>query len=597
VSKFIETVHAVELDKLKAKEEILEIYLNLAPYGGNVIGIEAAARRYFGKPAINLTLGEASLLAGVPQRPSQFHPGLHLDHALTRREFVLERMVGLGLIDDIEARRARREEIRIVRRTSRPAAPRFADFILNRCKNRGGIVRTTLDSATQDCVRAEIMRHYEDLGGPGTCGIAVVVIHVGSSELFSMIGSIDSNDPQFGWVNAAAAPRQPGSLLKPFLFAEAFERGLLTPRSVVYDVPSTWTRYQPRNMDRNFRGPMSAAESLKTSRNLPAVRLLSRLGHEPPIARFAELNLGFKNAEKRCGLTLALGTAEVKLVDITNAYAALARMGEYVPLGVLKSNAPIRSIRVFSKGASYLTLRSLGAPKPGNTGKSVWKTGTSWNYRDAWAVALTPDFVVGVWCGRYSGHGHPGLTGSKAALPLALSIMDRISNDRIPIWPQPEEVRSRMVCGVSGAPPSSHCPHHLEDEYIPGRSRETVCRLHRGKGQEIQWPKDVAPFIRTSSIVGPTSRQDSTKIVSPTPGGEYMIPPQTAVSAGMLPFQALTAGANGLIYWFLNNELLGCTKGKEILPWRMKEGHHHLCATTASGSTATLAFKVVSSDR
>ena len=597
-AKCIEAFRAVQLEATATKDDILELYLNLAPYGGNVVGVEAASRRYFRKRAAELSLGEAALLAGLPQRPGAFNPEKHLERALERREFVFERMVLLGLASQEDIRAARLEPIRIEREMQVADAPRFADAVLARRRGEGGIIRTTLDTRVQAGALEAVRDRAGALSAMGIDGTAVVVVDVRRSELLAMVGSSDPSDPRAGCVNGATSLRQPGSLLKPFIYAAAFDSGELTPQSVVYDLPTSWAGYRPDNMDKEFLGPVSAARALSASRNLPAVRLLGRLGAQRLAHDANRLGLRVSGAEQRCGLSLALGTAEVRLVDIAGAYAALARLGEYRPLRFLCGEEGARSERVYSQGGAYLVLRCLGASEPGEPFRPACKTGTSWGHRDAWAVVMTPDVVVGVWCGRLSGQGHPALTGAGAALPLAMDVLGRVWKPGDARWPRPDTVRSRSVCSLSGSPAGAVCPETLQAEYLPGVSREVPCSLHRfvadGGVRKVAtvWPGDVASLLEHEEAAQ-DAQPPSIEVLSPMDDGEYVI---AELGGKTLDLTARTSGGASHIYWFLDGELLARAEPGQPVAWSMHPGEHELTASSGSGASRCVRFKVVQID-
>ncbi len=601
-AKCVEAFRAVQLEQNATKGDVIQLYVNLAPYGGNVIGVGAAARRYFGKRAAELSLAEAALLAGIPQRPARFNPRKHLDHALKRREFVLSRMRELGLASDDEVRAAERGHIEICPPQRRTEAPRFADYVLALRNGNGGAIRTTLDPRIQIVARGVVSEHAAKLRATGIDGVAAVVVGVGASDLLAMVGSADPTDRRTGSVNGAIARRQPGSLLKPFIYAAAFDSGLLTPQSVVYDVPSSWSGYRPRNMDRGYLGPVSAAEALAGSRNVPAVRLLGALGASRLATDIKRMGLNVRSAEERCGLSLALGTAEVRLIDIANAYATLARLGRWRRLRVFAEEDPGRAERVYSPGAAYLTLRSLGAADPGRRGRPVWKTGTSWNYRDAWAVTITPEHVAAVWCGKHSGRGHPGLIGAQAALPLAIEIAERISGRETGSWPRPPGVGVRRVCAVSGAPPTAACPHTVAAEYLPGVSGDAPCAIHRvthrgGKRRAVTvWPPAVASYLASRGRANTAAARPSVRISSPVDGGEYILPSRADATSRVLGLAAEVPPGAGHVYWFLDGEFLKKAPAGEPVRWRMAPGRHELIASDDAGASARARFSVIRAD-
>ena len=599
VNKCIEVFRAVQFERAATKDEIIELYLNTAPYGGNVIGVEAAARRYFGKGAADLSLAEAALLAGIPQRPARFNPLKHLGRALERRDFVLVRMQALGLATDEQLRAVDHESVVLRRAPGRTEAPLFADYVIARGV-KSGPVRTTIGPDVQAAAAGAALEHAKGLRPMGIDGVAAVVIDVQASELLAMVGTADRLNAATGCINGATVRRQPGSLLKPFIYASAFDAGMLTPRSVVYDVPSSWSGYRPQNMDRQFLGPVSAAMALSGSRNLPAVRLLDSLGAERLAADLNRMGLGLPDVGERCGLSLALGTAEVRLVDVANAYAALARLGVYRPLRVCVDEPGGSAERLYSPGAAYLAVRALGPLDDREAGPIVWKTGTSWGHRDAWAVVVTPEYVVAVWCGRHSGRGHPALVGADAALPLAKEIANRIAGRRQTAWARPVGVGTRHACSVSGAPVTAACPSGVVAEYLPGVSSDVPCRVHRfavrdGVRQAVAvWPASVANYLASRAKpegVVPRSRID---ILSPVSGGEYVLPVGRGIASWSLVLSARAASTASVLYWYLDGEFLARSSAGEAVRWPMRLGRHELIACDGSGASSRVTFSVIS---
>ena len=596
--KLVEMFRALQLERLWSKQEVLELYLNLAPYGGNVVGVQAASLRYFGKPASQLTLGEAALLAGVPQSPARFHPTRHLDRALERRTFVLARMRALGLADERELAAARREPIECEPLRAQVRAPLFAEYIAHNVDPTefGDGVRTTLDPAAQAAAWEVIDRKGSALRAQGINGAAVVVVDVGTGEVVALVGSSDPNDPLTGKVNGATAYRQPGSLFKPFLYAAAFDIGLLTPQSVVYDVPTRWVGYAPENFDRSFQGPMPAAKALLQSRNLPAVRLLSRIGHERLIRDLRKSGVRVRGEGERYGMTLALGSAETNLLQISEAYATLTRLGRHIPLKVLatRTGREPTTTRVFAPGAAYLTVRSLGGAVDEGGLRPAYKTGTSWNFRDAWAVAMTPRHIVAVWTGRLSGIGHETLVGAKTALPLALDILERVTPLDVRDWKRPGTVARRRVCALSGAVPSVGCTHTIHADYLRGVSSDALCPLHRAGSAEAHWPSDVARAMASMETDEGEQRGDDNTLELRLPAheGVYVLDPAQP-DAGALHFTAQASDPGKKLYWFLNGELVGERRADTSYEWPMRPGQHRLTVSDGQGGSASATFSVI----
>ena len=506
----------------------------------------------------------------------------------------------LDLATDGDLAAARREPIALSERPCLPDAARFADWIIARQGRDCGAVRTTLDPEVQAAVCATARRFGGELSALGIDGLAIVVIGVENSELLAMAGSADPADPLAGQVNAAARARQPGSLLKPFIYARAFDSGWLTPDSVVYDVPTSWRGYSPENIDREFQGPIPARRALAESRNLPAVRLLDRLTPEALAADLVALGVPLGSVADRCGLSLALGTAEVRLVDVANTYAALARLGQWRPLRATVGEAGGEGRQAYSPGAAYLALRSLGAAAPDGQPQMAWKTGTSWNHRDAWAVAVTPAHMVAVWCGKLSGEGHPELLGARTALPIALELADHLPGTGV--WVQPESVRTRSICALSGAPASPDCPCAAEGEYLAGVSSEAGCHLHRavGSGSERRvvevWPPEVASWLAARE--GAAGKRQERRasgpllvITSPRPGAQYVLTAAEA-SSNALPLEAQASPGTEWIYWFVDGEFLRRSASGEAVSWPLRSGRHEVLASDGLRSSAPAAFNV-----
>lgn len=592
VTKAREALAALQLEKAATKARILEAYCNLAPYGGNVIGVQAAALRYFGKSASQLTLGEAALLAGVPQSPTRFNPRKHLAAAMKRREFVLDRMVALGYVTPAEAARARAENIVLVepKNDGERAVPGLVDWMAQEFP-AGGVRRSTIDPAAQTIAATAAAAHARRLKALGIDGLAVVVIDVRASSLAALVGNPAPNDPRYGQLNGALIRRQPGSLLKPFIYAAAYQRGVCTPDSLVDDAPRDWDGYRPENMDRRYLGKIPAAEALRLSRNLPAVALLDAAGKEPVAAALRSLGLNLPDAG-RLGLSLALGTQEMRLADLANAYAALARLGRWRPLrladdGKSDDDPPAPGAQglagALSPAAAWLALRSL-AEDPEQP--AVWKTGTSWNHRDGWAVALCPRWVVGVWAGNWGGAGDGRLTGAEAALPLAREIIGGLATGET--WTRPDGVQEREACAASGHAPGIHCAARKRVLAIAGVSPATVCAECRPAPVMAAGAGDDA--MGTSAAgdanVAASDAHPGLKLFSPTPGGEYFLAPGAPAT---LPLQA---EADGQVTWFVDGREAARTAPLAVHAWTMTPGAHRVTAVDAAGRSAAASFVV-----
>lgn len=442
-AKVIEAFRAVQLNRLMTKDRILETYLNIAPYGGNLRGVEAAAQRYFGKCAGQLSLAEAALIAGLPQSPTRYDPLRHPEAALMRQRTVLQGMALRGVITAEQAQEARSWPVTVGPWSRVQLAPHASALALQR-RPRGG--RVTVDLDLQDQVDRLVRQHQDRL--PRDTEVAVVVIDVAESAIVAMVGSGDPADPVDGQVNGALARRSPGSALKPFVYAAAFEAGRLNGGSTVYDVPIVRGPWSPANFDKTYAQEITAAEALRRSLNVPAILIAEGVGLARccGVLEAAGVSLA-PDSRTQGGLALAVGGVEVTLLDLTNAYATLARNGVRRPprLFVDEPSPQTQALRpeVCAALSDILSSRHRQPALEGTSDAEVpwfmWKTGTSSGRRDAWAVGHNTRYAIGVWIGRFRGTGRAEYVGAEAAEPLlcGLFCLPRIRTDADPPAPDP----------------------------------------------------------------------------------------------------------------------------------------------------------------
>ena len=428
-AKAVESFRALQLNRLYTKEQILATYLNIAPYGGNLRGVEAASLAYFGRRACDVSLAEAALLAGLPQSPTRYRPDRHVDAARRRQRVVLARMAELGMISQRARRQAEAEPIAIARRAGDAPAFHAARLALRR-RPAGG--RTTIDLDIQAEVRRLADEHLSDL--PAGTELAVVVVDVDHSALRALVGSGDVDDPVDGQVNGAAARRSPGSLLKPFVYAAAFEAGRLCPDSIVHDVPIRRGSWAPENFDRTFAGPVTVAEALRRSLNIPAILVAEGVGLARCCGLLDAVGIDLPGSvQARGGLAIAVGSIEVTLLDLTNAYATLARDGVRADLRLFPDE-PVRRSAALSANVAAAVSEILSSRRRRPRGMEdllgedvpyfAWKTGTSAGRREAWAIGHNRRYAVGVWVGRFRGTGRLAFVGARAAEPLLARLFD-----------------------------------------------------------------------------------------------------------------------------------------------------------------------------
>ncbi len=613
-AKAIEALMALKMERALSKDRILEEYLNRAPFGGLCVGAQAAARRYFGCDARDLTLGEAALLAGLPQSPARLRPDRHLDRALRRRDYVLERMVRRGFITEEQRAAALAQPIAIERRRYPLEAPHFAEAAraaLPRARP-GGLWRTTLDSELQRRTEEAVRRQVAALAADGVRSGAAVVIEAETGAVRALVGSPDFARAPDGQVDATRARRSAGSTLKPLLFTLAFDEGRLTPKTVLADVPRVYPDYTPENFDGAFRGLVTAREALLDSLNIPALDLAREIG----LARLHRvlLDFGLRTLDRPTaayGLGLALGNGEVTLLDLAGAYAALARGGRARPLRWLeRETRPLAAPPVVSEAAAWLVADILGDPDraASNRGpaaevrapRMAWKTGTSSGFRDAWTAAWNPEYVVAVWLGNPDGAASPALVGGTAAAPVALEILRGIyPTGEGPWFARPEEIEEREVCAVSGRGCGEHCGARTRDWAIAGVSRTEVCSVHRRfthDGEETIaeiWPEDIAAFLaRTKEAPAARSvAERAPRIVSPRPGAAYRQWTPDDGDGPSLPLIAEAVGAERL-WWFADGRLLGAARAGDPLWWSAEPGRHRLVCADAAGRRAGIEIIV-----
>lgn len=571
--KVRQAAQARRLERHYSKEQILAEYLNRAPFGGKLHGIEAAAWYYFGKPAAQLQVAEAALLCGLPQKPNALRPDRHLARARARQKLVLQMMERRGLLAAGAAERTHQDEPLPLRDFRFPS--RLAQ--LAECRDGMYFARAKAEAGDSYEVICHLEPERDDLlyralreqAGrlSGVRDGAAVLLESRSGAVLAMVGTLDFESRQAGQVNAAVAVRSAGSTLKPFLYAEAIDGGILVEDSVLLDAPVRYGEYAPGNFDGRFHGRVSAGEALSLSLNTPAVRLLATLGPERMAARFSSLHLWATAAAAADPamhqLAMTLGTAGHSLLSLTAAYAALARGGDFVPARCAAGVPAIR-VSVYTPGSCAMVARMLRRlPLPLSSVDVAWKTGTSNGNRDAWCFAYTPEFTLGIWFGNKDGSPAALLTGAGAAAPVAAVMMTALyRNLPPPAWPSTDEMfRIESLCADSGLTASSRCA-----DVRPG----TVLR-------------DIPLRACGSCQNGKTATE--VMIISPTPG--HYVADTTTLAVAL----ALRARPDGVL-WYVNNRYVGPLPGAARLTFA--PGRHVLHAIDAGNQekSARVAFSV-----
>lgn len=436
-TKLRQMARAVQIERRLSKRQILRVYLELAPYGGNLEGIRAASLAYFGKEPKNLTAGQAALLVALPQSPEARRPDRFRSRAQQARNRVLARMVSQGVISAAEGKRAGAFALTARRR----ALPALAAHLAQKLRNQKGAIsgqRLTIDKALQARLEALARERASELGKKAS--LAIVVADHASGEIVAQVSSPDFfNGKRLGQVDMASALRSPGSTLKPFIYGLAFEAGIVHPASFIEDAPQSFSSYRPRNFDLSYQGTVSVEKALQLSLNIPAIRLLASVGPQRLLARFRRSGVHVKLPKnKTAGLAIGLGGVGISLRDLVQLYTALPRGGVAVGLsdGVKETEKPALQ-RCLGKVPSWYVqhiLSGVRSPEGAHNDANIaYKTGTSYGHRDAWSIGFDGRYVVGVWVGRPDGTPVPGITGITHAAPLLFDAFVRVSETVQPL--------------------------------------------------------------------------------------------------------------------------------------------------------------------
>ena len=650
--KGIEMIMATRLELGRSKEEILALYTSHAPYGGNVVGIEAAAWRYFAASSKNLSWAEATTLAVLPNSPALVHPGKNREILLQKRNRLLIRLNKLGWIDNTTLQASMAERI-----PEKPMyMPRLAPHLLDRfCrKYPGEIITTTLDASLQAQVAQLVETQHNKLRYNEIHNAAAIILEVKTGNVLAYVGNCGypnerthAND-----VDIILSPRSTGSLLKPLLFAAMLDDGKLLPGSLVADIPINLAGFAPQNFNGQFEGALPAGRALSRSLNVPAVQMLKQYGVE----RFHHLirALGMKTVNQSAGhygLSLILGGAEGTLEEMSNIYASLSRvlnhyeqtglyytedyrLPNYVMNNFLTNKKGNQQASLFSASSIWYTYQAMievnrpeeeaGWQHFDSSRKIAWKTGTSFGYRDGWAIGTSADYVVGVWVGNADGEGRPGLTGIAAAAPLLFNIFGLLpASDKF--LPPADELIPAVVCKASGylAGPycigrdtvkipitgikSPVCPFHrlvhlsadqknrVTSDCYPVDSMNHVSWFVLPPIQEWYYKKhhsDYKPLPHYRSGCEP-GNQKSMDLVYPREEVTIYVPRELNGKKGRVVFEAVHTDPDAFIYWHLDNQFITATKyihQVELLP---APGKHTLVLVDGNGEELIKNFEAV----
>lgn len=640
--KVIETILATRLEIGKSKESILAFWSSNAPFGGNVVGLDAASWRYFNRKASSLSWAEAATLAVLPNAPNLIYPGKNKQQLVNKRNRLLKKLLDKKAIDSLTYQLSVLEDI-----PEKPfALPQIAPHLLQKIhqQKKGQFVKTTIDKKLQIQINDIVQQHYNQLSKNGIHNIAVLVLDVKTRKVLAYVGNSPTSKINQKDVDIIDKPRSTGSILKPFLYAAMLDNGELLPNTLVADVPSDFGSYHPENFDKNYAGAVSAKLALSRSLNVPAVRMLQQFGLEKFHHYLQKLQLkDVKKSANHYGLTLALGGAESNLWDLSKNYAAMASTIQhytensssyftnefceptfYADQKIDFGKKTPEKI-IFDAASCYLTFESLkevNRPEAeenweffDSSKQIAWKTGTSFGFRDAWAIGATKEYVVGIWVGNADGEGRPGLVGVQTAAPILFDVFDKIPNSAWFDKPY-DEMTEVEICSKSGfrateiceekqlvfiqnsGLKTAPCPYHIlintdfSEKYQVNTSCESFANIKQ-KSWFVLPPlmafyyKEKNPFYKSV----PDFRSDcfaeqnaTMKFLYPTEKTTIFLPRNFQGTQNELVLKVAHSNKGATLFWYLNNTFLATTKEVHNLAIIPKIGLHTISVTDNFGT-------------
>ncbi len=654
--KIIEVILATRLEISYSKEEILALYASHAPFGSNVVGIDAASWRYFGREPEKLSWAESATLAVLPNSPSLIFPGRNQLRLKEKRDRLLDRLYEAKIIDRTTCNLAKEEPL--------PGAPhqlpQLAPHLLDRSAKEGHtgtIVQTTLDINMQQRVNAIVEKHHRILMGNQIDNAAAIVLDVQTGNVLAYVGNTsDENNPDAAGengndVDVITAPRSTGSILKPFLYAGMLSDGQILPNTLIPDIPTDLSGYNPQNFNRSYDGAVPARRALARSLNVPAVKLLQQYRVERFHALLKKVGLTTINQPPdHYGLSLILGGAEGKLWDLAGAYASMARTLTrynetgaydkkdfhppfYIPQQKENSESPIAEHSYFDASAIWFTFEAMTeVTRPDeevnwteflSANKIAWKTGTSFGFRDGWAIGVTPKYVVAVWVGNASGEGRPGLIGVQTAAPILFDIFNTL---RSPEWfKKPEsDMQQVLVCKESGCRANELCD--AEMQWIPKSGMKSgPCPYHQlihldetGKFRVTSDCEDVSKMKHVAWFILPPAEEyyyktknpnyktlppyrndcggttsNSMEFVYPRAETQLFIPTELDGRPGKVVFEIAHRKKGTIVYWHLDDQYMGMTTDIHQFAMNPEPGKHTVTVVDEFGETESMKFEIV----
>lgn len=651
--KFIEMLSAIKLELVRSKESILLMYTANAPFGGNTVGLDAAAWRYTGKSSADLTWAEAAALAILPNSPALVFPGRNQAILKTRRDDLLKKLYERHYIDSVTFILALEEPVPGEPVSLPSKSPHLTDYFF--AKNRGETIRTTLDPALQERATEIINFHQKNLAENHIFNSACIIVEVETGNVLVYVGNSTLEDARAhgGDVDIIRSRRSTGSILKPLLFAAMQQSGDILPNTLIADVPTRFPGFSPKNFDQSYSGAVTAATALSQSLNIPAVKMLQKYNPE----RFLNLlhNTGFTTFNKSAdyyGLSLILGGGETSLWELTGAYASLSRVlnrylnekkyykGDYHPPVLIQQKGlvpekiedPDPPLSASSIWLTYEALQKVNRPESetgwqyfASSPDLAWKTGTSFGFRDGWAVGTTPRYVVGVWTGNADGEGRPGLTGISAAAPVLFDLVNMMGSGAWFDTPY-EDITMIRACSKSGFRAGPDCPETVEIPASVSGLRSEACPYHQvihlNKSKTLQVnsecaaPNDIInipwfvlppameyfyrqkhPEYKTLPPVAPgcsVSRNIQVmEFIYPTAGIKIFIPRDQSGLLTRVIAEIAHRKPSRKIFWHLDETYIGTTRYLHQFEMQAGSGNHVLTAVDEDGNTIRCPFTII----
>jgi len=634
LNKLVEMFRAIQLEIAYSKNEILQFYLNLVPYGGNIEGVKAASVFYFNKHPGNLSLAEITALSIIPNRPTSLRPGVHNTKIVEERNKWLTRFENDALFSQKTIADALDEPFNAFRHKAPRIAPHLSRKIKNENLNQPNL-KSTININQQLMVEEMVQNYSNRIKSYNINNAAVVVVENKSMQVKAYAGSNNFFDNKnAGQVDGVGAIRSPGSTLKPMVYALAFDEGLISPQSTITDVPVYYSGYSPTNYDDKYNGLVTIEEALAKSLNVPAVKVLNEIGTSQLVNKLSAIGFNQVNKDKnKLGLALALGGCGVSLQNLVELYASFANEGIYAPMRYLVEDTLNLNQTLVSPSAAFIITDILSKLKRPdyptrseyikNAPSIAWKTGTSYGRKDAWSIGYNKDYTIGVWLGNFNSQGVPELTGAEMATPLLFELFKAFGADNSKWYAAPDELKYRWVCSETGLQPSAKCENQILDFHLPLVTNNKTCSHLKAITTNVtktvsycplcvndtnhsveywmeDYPPELVTYYESNKIPyekipphNPNCERiiddANISIVSPQADIEYLI---NAVDNDAMMLQCNTANDVAEVFWYVNDEFYEASASDQVVFFTPKAGKSKITCVDDKGRKESVEIKV-----